>query len=204
MLSAVFCRKEIENWSSGQPRKDHKGLNCVAAGYAPMGQGHAFSGADVSKHIGGALADGMNSGVGSAFNRSGIFSVTECNTLIQWVEAERIAKWEKIEEHGRWKHHQLVASPTTTKPALIRVERKLCEFMAELNNEIWRFHITSFGPLVLHRYESGDRVGLHVDLVTDYCDRKLAAIVQLSAPDAYRGVECAPGAGQVEVSDLTG
>ena len=58
-------------------------------GRVPMGQGHPFSGADVSKHIGGALADGMNRGVGSAFNRSGILSVTECNALIRALVRNR-------------------------------------------------------------------------------------------------------------------
>jgi hypothetical protein len=55
-----------------------------------------------------------------------------------------------------------------------------------LNQRIWRFRVTRFSALLVVRYESGDEVGLHMDLGEGNCDRKLA-FVQLSPVDSYEG-----------------
>lgn len=147
------------------------------------------------EHLGISSAGGKNGGVDLAFNRAGVFSAEECNALIGWAEAERIAELARIDyrksslgtQAFTRRNRQLFASPATRDRAVARFRRKLRGWVATLNEQIWRFDVTRFSEMSVVRYETGDEVGLHMDLNMEYCERKLAALVQLSPAGSYEG-----------------
>jgi 2OG-Fe(II) oxygenase superfamily len=87
------------------------------------------------------------------------------------------------------RHRQLEIPRSTGSPAVRRVARLMREWLAGLNEQIWRFNLTRFTAIGLNRYERGDEVSLHLDLGQKYNNRKLVALAQLSPPDAYEGGE---------------
>jgi len=149
----------------------------------------------LTERFGIASLHGKNSGVDLAFNRAGVFSAEECDALIKWAEAERIAELARVDyqkaslerQAFRRRNRQLIASPATKDRAVVRFQRKLRRWVAALNKQIWRFHVTRFSELSVVRYETEDEVGLHMDLDMESCDRKLVALVQLSPTPSYRG-----------------
>ena len=145
--------------------------------------------------IGSASAAKKNGGVDFAFNRPGVFSVAECNALIAWAEAERIADLQRIDYQKASlevapftrRNRQLFVLPGTANRPVSRFQRKLRQWIIALNERIWHFDLRRFSELSVVRYEAGDEVGLHIDLNMEYSDRKLNALVQLSPEDAYGG-----------------
>jgi predicted 2-oxoglutarate/Fe(II)-dependent dioxygenase YbiX len=139
--------------------------------------------------------DGKNAGVDLAFNRAGVFSADECDALTQWAEAERIAELARIEDRQASagtpefvrRNRQLVVSRSVADRAVTAFQHKLHRWIDALNEQIWRFDVTALSAMSLARYEAGDEVGLHMDLDMEFCDRKLAALVQLSPEGAYEG-----------------
>jgi PKHD-type hydroxylase len=142
-----------------------------------------------------AIAVGRNAGVGLSFNRPNVFSTAECEALIRWAESQPDARLERVDYHlpsqgGQAftrRNRQFVAAPATRDRAVSGFCRKLRGWVATLNEQIWRFDVTRFTTVLAVRYQSGDEVGLHMDLGQQYCDRKLAAFVQLSPEDGYEG-----------------
>jgi predicted 2-oxoglutarate/Fe(II)-dependent dioxygenase YbiX len=127
-----------------------------------------------------------------------VLSAAECNRLIEWVETSMrigaIAKFEEVAPSldGQpfvRRHRQLEIPRSTGSPAVRRVARLMREWLAGLNEQIWRFNLTRFTAIGLNRYERGDEVSLHLDLGQKYNNRKLVALAQLSPPDAYEGGE---------------
>jgi predicted 2-oxoglutarate/Fe(II)-dependent dioxygenase YbiX len=170
-------------------------MQCGMSSQTPLARGEPGQERISMEQLGMASADGKNGGVDLAFNRPGVFSAQECNALIGWAEAERIAELERIDDQKASagtqrfirRNRQLVAAPATNDRTVAHFQRKLRRWIAALNERIWHFHVTHFGDLMVVRYEAGDEVGLHMDLDMEYCDRKLAALVQLSPADAYQG-----------------
>ena len=153
-------------------------------------------------------ADGKNRGVDLAFNRAAVFSAEECNALIAWAEGRRIAELARIEDHQpsagaaafTRRNRQMLVSNAAHDRAVSVFRRKLFRWISALNQQIWRFELTDFSEMSIVRYEAGDEVGLHMDLDMEFCDRKLAALVQLSPAGDYEGGTLGFGLPQVAAS----
>jgi len=85
------------------------------------------------------------------------------------------------------RYKELYLPPGTRHGVIIGFHRRLRQFMSTLNERVWRFRLTRFSGMFIIRYEAGHEVGLHMDLSHEFPDRKLMAIVQLSAADSYEG-----------------
>jgi hypothetical protein len=149
----------------------------------------------VTERVSIASVDGKNDGVDLAFNRVGVFLAEECNALISWAETERITERSRVDNRKaslesqvfRRRHWRFAASLATKNQAVAGFQRKLHRWVVALNEQIWHFHVTRFSDLLVFRFETGDEVGLHMDLDMEHCDRKLVAFVQLSSVHSYEG-----------------
>jgi PKHD-type hydroxylase len=136
---------------------------------------------------------GRNAAVDFAFNRPGVFSADQCNSLISWAEASgglatvdvRAPPIEKRPNVRR--HRQLDISRATKNRVVTEFRRELSRWVAALNERLWRFHITRMCEFWVVRYERGDQLGQHIDLTEEYSDRKLVGLVQLSPPGTCEG-----------------
>jgi PKHD-type hydroxylase len=133
------------------------------------------------------MPTGKNVRINRIFNRRGIFTAAECCNFIAWGETELSADsaTRVYESDGLIRRHRQL-DVKTREPLILGFEQKLRDLIRSVNEQVWHFKITKF-TLSLLRYESGDESGPHVDPVGEYCDRKLAACVQLSPADAYHG-----------------
>jgi hypothetical protein len=136
-----------------------------------------------------------NSRIDIAYNSSSdrAFSAAECDAIIRWLELragwDRTVLEEDIPGFGKCvrQYNVVKLQPHLIDRVMDWLPHKLIGIVETLNRKIWRFDITGLSELHLIRYDVGDQVSLHADLDGDYCERKIAVLIQLSAPDDYKG-----------------
>jgi hypothetical protein len=143
-------------------------------------------------------ASGRNDRVCVAYNRSSrrvpLFSAEECEAVIQWATEKGFDRKDILSESEHdirtiRRTKETVFTLSTRDRRIGWFGQKLIGIVASLNKQIWRFHITHLSEIYVIRYDKGDQVTLHEDLVVENCDRKIGVLIQLSEPEAYEGGE---------------
>jgi PKHD-type hydroxylase len=125
--------------------------------------------------------------------RPALFSPAECGKVIAWAETHGLAGVHDAGPEGsaaageRRRHRQVTLTTPVGDPAIAWFADRLETLLFSLNDTIWRFELNRTLAIFVIKYQPGDHVAWHVDLVPDQPDRKLVLLVQLSPPDAYAG-----------------